>query len=69
MTYVRLVKITQSIKGLFHDHGCLCLTQVLLLCYVIEELSTLADSIALHSKSSFSYSVTKKQILSVSHVS
>ena len=41
MANVRLVKIAKCIKRLFHDCCCLLLSQKLLFCDVIEQLTSL----------------------------
>lgn len=43
MANVRLVEVAKCIEGLLHDHGCLRLSEELLLGNMVKELTTLAD--------------------------
>ena len=45
MANVVVVEVVEGVEGLAHDGGCLCLCQVLALCDVEEELSSLTESV------------------------
>jgi len=45
VTYIRLMQIAECIKSLLHDHSCLCLSQKLLFCDMIEEFTSFAHPI------------------------
>ncbi len=71
MAYLVRMKITERIESLPHNKSGFSLIQVLLLSNVIKQLSAFTDPkyIRMILVRNSTYSVIRKQILSVSHVS
>jgi hypothetical protein len=70
-----VVKVAERVECLAHDRGCLRLSQMFALRNVVEEFAALAEplikklGIFRHLGEKLTYSVTRKQMRSVSHVS